>query len=164
MSPGWKLAAGKTWRGKLQEDHPNHGKVIRLDAKQVKRFGGAKTLLIPRPRDLDALVKAVPKGLLVTQGELRSQLARAGGADVACPMTTGIFLRIVAEAAEEALRDGKKRVTPYWRVVKDDGALNPKFPGGASGQARRLRDEGHRITSAKTPKVVEHERRLFEGS
>ena len=32
---------------------------------------------------------------------LRSRLAKDAGADIACPMTTGIFLKIVAFAAEE---------------------------------------------------------------
>ena len=41
----------------------------------------------------------------------------------------------------EAL-DGKTSIAPYWRVVKDDGSLNPKFPGGVERQARRLRAEG----------------------
>jgi alkylated DNA nucleotide flippase Atl1 len=60
-------------------------------------------------------------------------------------LTTGIFIRIAAEAAEEDARKGKTRITPYWRVVKDDGSLNPKFPGGVKRQAEKLRAEGHRI-------------------
>lgn len=58
---------------------------------------------------------------------------------------TGIFVHIVSEAAEEHAAAGKKRVTPYWRVVRDDGSLNPRSPGGVERQAERLRDEGHRI-------------------
>jgi alkylated DNA nucleotide flippase Atl1 len=51
------------------------------------------------------------------------------------------FVRIAAEAAEQALREGKKRVTPYWRVVRDDGTLNEKL----KRQAGRLREEGYAI-------------------
>lgn len=57
-------------------------------------------------------------------------------------MTTGIFVRIAAEAAEEDARAGAKSVTPYWRVLKEGGKLNEKFP---KGQAAKLRREGHRI-------------------
>jgi hypothetical protein len=49
-------------------------------------------------------------------------------------------------------------ITPYWWVVKDDGSLNPKFPGGAERQGERLRAEGHRILPAKgkrPPRVAE---------
>ena len=70
------------------------------------------------------------------------QLAKDFSADVTCPLTTGIFLRIVAEAAEENRLAGHKRLAPYWRVIKEDGTLNPKFPGGEEQQARRLRNEG----------------------
>jgi hypothetical protein len=83
----------------------------------------------------------VRRGRLVTQSQIRERLARAHNADVACPITTGIFVRIAADAAEEDLRLGKKRVTPYWRVVRDDGTLNEKF----NRQAARLRAEGYVI-------------------
>jgi len=64
-------------------------------------------------------------------------------------MTTGIFIRIAAETAEEDLSKGRKEITPYWRVIKDDGSLNEKFPEGTEAQAARLREEGHSIHHAK---------------
>ncbi|MDI6917975.1 MAG: MGMT family protein, partial [Thermoplasmatales archaeon] len=73
---------------------------------------------------------------------------------VTCPITTGIFIRIAAEAAEEDLRSGKKKITPYWRVIKNDGGLNEKFPGGAKAQAVRLREEGHTIQQGKIKKML----------
>ena len=98
-------------------------------------------MLIPCPLDVDALIRTVRRGRLVTQSQIRETLARAQGADVACPITTGIFVRIAAEAAEQDLRAGKKRVTPYLRVVRDDGTLNAKL----KRQAARLREEGYAI-------------------
>jgi len=62
---------------------------------------------------------------------------------------TGIMMWIVAEAADEEARAGELRITPYWRVVKDDGSLNPKFPGGIERQEEMLRDEGHRIVAGR---------------
>ncbi|MFY9609463.1 MAG: hypothetical protein WAU45_12715 [Blastocatellia bacterium] len=49
---------------------------------------------------------------LITQAEIRSKLARDNRVDSACPITTGIFVRIVSEAAEEDLQNGKTRITP----------------------------------------------------
>src|SRR5207247_841128 len=92
------------------------------------------------------------KGELVTVSEIRSRLARDNGVDVACPLTTGIFIRIAAEAAEEDFRNGRKRVTPYWRVIRDDGSLNEKFPGGVKTQSQRLNEEGHTIAPGKGKK------------
>ena len=51
-------------------------------------------------------------------------------------MTTGIFLKIVAFAAEN--REMGKDVTLYWRVVKDGGKLNDKFPDGITLHADLL--------------------------
>ena len=57
-------------------------------------------------------------------------------------ITTGIFSWIAANAAMEDEAAGKKRITPWWRVLKSDGKLNPKFPGGIEEQTRRLAAEG----------------------
>ncbi len=62
-----------------------------------------------------------------------------------CPMTTGILISIAAHAAAEAEGEGKKRVTPYWRALKANGELNPKYPGGVEAQRARLEAEGHSV-------------------
>jgi hypothetical protein len=120
-------------------------------------------MLIPRPLDVDALIRRVGKGKLVTVSLIRARLARDNDVDVACPLTTGIFIRIAAEAAQEDARNGRKRITPYWRVVKEDGSLYDKFPGGASAQARRLRQEGHTIQPGKgrhPPRVKDFDKHI----
>gem|GEM_PF-4701258 len=40
---------------------------------------------------------------------------------------------------------GREDITPYWRVVRDDGSLNEKFPGGVEVQAERLKEERYTI-------------------
>lgn len=104
-----------------------------------------KTIAVPAPLEVDALMKKVRRGRVVTINELRAAVARRHGATEGCPMTTGIFAWIAAHAADEELRMGKKRVTPYWRTLKADGELNPKYPGGVEGLKSRLEGEGHRI-------------------
>ena len=101
--------------------------------------------MIPAPIEVDELMRRVPRGKLTTIDQLRAKLARRHGATIACPITTGIFAWIAAHAADEAERDGKKRVTPYWRTLKTGGELNAKYPGGVANLARRLKDEGHQI-------------------
>jgi hypothetical protein len=131
----------------------------------MQRSFGSGRLLIPKPLEVDALIRKTKKGQLITQAEIRSKLARDKGVDATCPITTGIFVRIASEAAEEDLRNGKARITPYWRVVTSDGRLNEKFPGGARAQARRLREEGHiieRVQGKKPPKVKDFESRLVK--
>jgi hypothetical protein len=113
---------------------------------------GRGRMLIPKPLDVDALVRRVQRGKLATVDQIRERLASDFGADLTCPLTTGIFLRIAAEAAEEDLRSGETDITPYWRVIKGDGSLNEKLPGGVEAQADRLRNEGHSIELSKGEK------------
>ena len=156
MAARWRTKT--SWRAKLEDDK-DLPRVVEVSQKMREHFG-VQTMVITRPRDVDAAVRKVRKGKLATVGSLREHLAREHGADTACPLTTGIFLRIAAEAAEEDRRAGKKRITPYWRVVKNDGSLNPKYPGGVTGQTRRLRAEGHSIRAGKgkkPPRVIDLE-------
>jgi hypothetical protein len=122
-----------------------------------------KTMVIPAPREVDALMQQVPRGRLVTINELRAALAAKHKVNIACPLTTGIFSWIAAHAAAEAEAGGAKRITPFWRTLKTGGEINPKYPGGADGVAKRLRAEGHKtIAKGKRTFVVDFERTLFK--
>jgi hypothetical protein len=139
----------KTWREKLM-DSKGFPKIV--DAATSKR-GGTGTFVIPAPIEVDHLMSRVPKGKLTTIEELRKALARRHGATTACPITTGIFSWIAAHAAVEAMAQGARITTPYWRTLKSKGELNPKYPGGIIGLKRKLSVEGH--------KVVQRRKRFF---
>jgi len=144
----------KTWREKLETEQ---------EPRVVDDPRGRGRMLIPKPLDVDALMRKIPKGKLATVEQIRERLAKDYDADFSCPMTTGIFIRIAAETAEEDLSRGEKQITPYWRVVKADGSLNEKFPGGVEAQAARLREEGHSIEPGKgkkPPRVIDFEKSL----
>lgn len=133
----------KSWQEKLA-DAKGLPKVFKLNATQSKRWGRG-TMVIPAPREVNDLMRRVPRGKLTTIDALRQILARRHRATMACPITTGIFAWISAHAAAEAETAGKKRITPYWRTLKSTGELNPKYPGGIACLKRRLATEGHQI-------------------
>lgn len=137
------MKSRKTWREKLA-DTKDLPRVIRLSGAARRRWGGA-TLVTAAPVEVNALMKQVPKGRVTTISALRGALARAHRVEAACPITTGIFAWISAHAAEESAAAGARRVTPWWRTLKGDGELNPKYPGGVREQQRRLAAEGHRF-------------------
>ncbi|MBN2180293.1 MAG: MGMT family protein [Sedimentisphaerales bacterium] len=139
----------KSWREKLENPVPGLPKVVDVPAKWQKQMGGKK-ILVPTPMLVDERIRKVPNKKLITTGQIRKDLAKQFKADSTCPMTLGIFLRISSETAEEDRCMGKKRITPYWRVIKDDGSLNPKFPGGVKAQAQKLKKEGHKIAVGKS--------------
>lgn len=150
----------KSWRDKLEK--PAEPKIVEIPERMRKQWGPG-TMVIGTAMLVDSLVRKVPSGKLVTVSQIMDRLAQDSGADSACPMTTGIFLRIVAEAAEEDRAAGRKEIAPYWRVLKTKGALNPKFPGGIEGHAAELEAEGHEISKIrKTWKVRDFEKRLAE--
>ena len=157
-----KSRAHKSWRQKMENPPEGLPKVVDVTAKYEKRFGG-RMVLVPTPLLTDAVIRKVGKGKLITVNQIREKLAGQFNADSTCPMTVGIFLRIISEFAEEQRQTGKKRITPYWRVVKTDGTLNPKFPGGVEAQAKRLIAEGHKVITGKgkgAPKVKDFENYL----
>ena len=154
------MKAKKSWREKLA-DSKGLPKVGKITGRMSKRWGTG-TMVVPAPLEVDALMKQVPKGRLVTINELRAALAAKHKASLACPLTTGIFSWIAAHAAAEAEAEGAKRVTPYWRTLKTGGELNPKYPGGVEGIAKRLRVEGHKVVQkGKRCLIINYQKSLF---
>jgi hypothetical protein len=130
----------KTWREKLEasKDLP---KFVELTGKAAARFG-ARSMVVAAPWEYDEAMRRVRKGKTTTLADIRAALASKHGAEVCCSLTAGIFAVIAAHAAEEARSLGRKRITPWWRTLRADGSLNPKFPGGVEEQRRRLAAEG----------------------
>jgi len=123
-------------------------KLVNVPDKWAVMIGNGK-MLVPTPLLVDAAIKKVPKGKLTTVNKIREYLADEYNADMTCPLTTGIFLNIAANTAEEDKAAGKKKITAYWRVLKEGGCLNPKFPGGVDQQAKQLEQEGFEIVKGK---------------
>ncbi len=155
--------ARKTWQEKLASSN-GLPKTVPIPAAMSRRQG-AGTMVVPAPIEVDAAMRAVPKGRLTTINQIRARLARQHKATVCCPLTAGIFSWIAAHAAEEAAAAGRKRITPWWRTLKSGGELNPKYPGGGALQAARLRSEGFALEPVKGRKparVQEHEKFLMK--
>jgi len=137
-------------------------KVEKIEGKLSKRWGTG-TVAIPAPREVDELMRRVPEGKIITINEIRAALAKKHGATIGCPMTTGIFAWIAANAAEEQRQKGEKDVTPYWRTLKTGGVINEKYPGGVEAQKKVLEKERHKVTQkGKKWVVVDHEKSLAE--
>ena len=157
-----------SWQEKPEKEQ--EAKIVVITERMAGRFGDevGQKMVIPRPRDVEMVVRQVPKGKLITPSLIRQRLASHCQVDVACPLTTGIFLWMVANAAFEDIttqRATQETVTPYWRVVKNDGSLYPKFPGGVEIQMILLQEEGYSIEEGKgkrPPRVRDFEKYLVE--
>ena len=131
---------------------------IVTDEKTIKKYGGTKMFFAP-PTYYDELIKRVPKGKLITIGQMRDYLAKQNHADFTDPMTAGIFVNIVAWASYQRDTD----ITPYWRTLKSDGELNVKYPEAIDLQRRLLEEEGHTIITKGT-KNIKYYVKDFEDS
>src|SRR3990170_7535206 len=147
-----KMPTKKSWAEKLH-DSKDLPKVEKITDKMSKRWG-AGTVVIPAPIEVDKLMRQVPKGKVTTINEIRVALAKKHHATIGCPITTGIFAWIAANAAEEQKQNGNEAITPYWRTLKTGGFLNEKYPGGVSVQKDLLEQEGHEIVEKGKKYVV----------
>jgi hypothetical protein len=146
----------RSWREELLDDK-DLPKVSVIEGKLSKRWGD-EMCVIPAPREVNEVMKAVPKGRLITSKEIQVVLALKHKVTMICPLCCGIFAWIAANAAHEAETDGAKRITTYWRTLKSGGELNPKFPGGALSLKARLEAEGFCvITRGKKLIVADYE-------
>lgn len=149
----------KSWSEKLQ-DSKGLPKVEEITDKMSKRWGTG-TVVIPAPMEVNDIMKQVPEGRLITINEIRCALAKKHGATIGCPITTGIFAWVAANAANEQRQKGEKDITPYWRTLKTGGVVNEKYPGGAEAQKKLLEKEGHKVVQkGKNYVVTDYEKSL----
>ena len=120
------------------KDMPKIQKIT--DQKSIEKYGGDRMYFAP-PMDYDAAMRRVPCGKLTTVGDIRAWFAEQSGADFTEPITAGIFVSIAAWASYQRGEDE----TPWWRTLKANGELNPKYPGGAEAQKEKLEAEGHTV-------------------
>jgi predicted GIY-YIG superfamily endonuclease/alkylated DNA nucleotide flippase Atl1 len=144
---GMKKSSKKklTWVEKLN-DSKDLPRVEPITGKMSQRWG-AGTVVIPAPLEVDEFMRKVSYGKLTTINDIRMALAKKHAATIGCPLTTGIFAWIAANAAAEKQQNGENNITPYWRTLKADGFLNDKYPGGIDIQKQLLESEGHIIAS-----------------
>lgn len=125
----------------MLKDNRDMPKIQRVtDPKTIQRYGGDRMFFAP-PLVYDEIMKRVPEGKILTVTEIRDYLAKKNDADFTEPMTAGIFISIAAWADEQR----STNPTPYWRTLKTNGELNPKYPGGVEAQKAKLENEGHTI-------------------
>ena len=73
-------------------------------------------MLVAIPLIVDAYVRKIPKGHSTSFLTMQEDLAREHKADKTCQVSTGIFLRISAEAAYKnfLLSASDENMTPFW--------------------------------------------------
>ena len=153
--------AKKDFNAMLQDGKDMPKIRIITDKKSIEKYGGNRMFFAP-PLDYDCVMRRIPYGKLITVGDIRTHFARENQADFTDPITAGIFVSICAWASFQRTIDE----TPYWRTLKTNGELNPKYPGGAEAQKAKLETEGHTVvTKGRTNVryfVKDYEKTLYD--
>lgn len=147
------MATKKSWKEKLTEPQ-----------KPIRKKTPKGMMYISTPKEIESIIKKVPKGKLTTTKAIAEKLAKKYKVGFTCPLTTGIFTSIVANAAEENAKQGLKNITPYWRVIKPGGYLYDKYLGQKLPQKEQLKKEGFKLERAQgknPPKVKNFEKYLL---
>lgn len=129
------------WRDRLAAY--KHLPQVKPIPEPLQKRLGEGLIVLPSPQEVNAVMRRIPAGQLMTVRAIAAELAAGHSAQAGCVVTTGIFATLVARAADEAEQAGEGLAVPYWRTLKADGSLNPKYPGGAERQMQRLEAEGH---------------------
>jgi hypothetical protein len=102
-------------------------KVLETNFADMK---AGQTMVVPTPELIRSVIEGTSEGEQLSLSALREELAARTTADVACPVTTSIFLRklIMTEwSKHQTLPTGEPNISlnamlPFWRVV------NPAMP------------------------------------
>lgn len=138
--------ARKTWKEKL-----NNGKLPEVKVLS-HGFGSMKEgdqMLIPSPQLIQEYMNSIPPGHQKSIPEMRKELAAKYNAHGTCPLTTGIFSRIVAESALEDAAAGMDEITPFWRVIRPQDNIASKLSCGVEFIRKRRQKEGIHSALAK---------------
>ena len=137
----FKPGKGKTWTDKILGSKPHE---VKKNDKGFADIPPGSTMLIASPKIVDEYLKQIPKGTHVSLQTMRKDLANEYKAEYTCPVTSGIFLRIAAEAAYEQYEKGTaiKNIAPFWRMINEKSAIGKKLSFGTEFlNAQRKREK-----------------------
>jgi hypothetical protein len=102
------------------------------------------SMLIATPGIVDAYLRHIPKGQSTSLQQMRKDLAAEYHAEYTCPVTSGIFLRIVAENAYEEYTKGKplSKIAPFWRMINSRSPAAKKLSFGTELLVAQRKKEG----------------------
>ncbi len=124
--------------------HNNHPEKIEVVDKQFADIPAGASMYIATPEIVDAYIRHIPAGTHTSLQQMRKDLAAEHNAEYSCPVTSGIFLRIVAEAAYEEYIAGKpiKKITPFWRMIDSKSPAAKKLTFGTGFVKEQRAKEG----------------------
>ncbi|MFY7840519.1 MAG: hypothetical protein ACOVP7_09590 [Lacibacter sp.] len=130
----------KTWIEKRDISNELKVEVIDKDFADMKK---GEKMLVATPLIVEDYIRHIPKGKEGSLAQMRKDLAAEYHADKTCPVTSGIFVRIVAEAAYEEFEKGKpiSKIAPFWRIINQKSPAAKKLTFGTDFLIEQRRKE-----------------------
>lgn len=118
----------KSWSEKYDIANAK-GHEIKPVRKDMMGMKAGQKMLIATPEMLADIIASIPQGQIRDTSFLRAQLAEQANVDVVCPLTTGIFLRIICEASNEDYQNGAalSELVPFWRALGEKAPMRKKL-------------------------------------
>ena len=118
------MSKAKSWKEKFFSKGNFEIKTIQ------KNFWGhvaGSKMLIPTPLMIQEFINQIESGKVSEIETMRNDLAIENGADFTCLMTTGIFLKIVAEYNYEKLNQKRVDICPFWRIIDPNSKFSERL-------------------------------------
>jgi hypothetical protein len=114
------------WRKRFDGAKPPKTLVLHAGFAGIK---AGTTMHIASPGTIANYIARIPVGETRSIERMRNELARKNDAQATCPVTTAIYLKVVAEVALTDLAEGKSvgKVVPFWRVIAPDSKIAKKL-------------------------------------
>jgi hypothetical protein len=117
----------KTWQEKFESKKEEQIKRLDINFADMK---AGDLMLISTPQKIVDYINSIPKNENRDLSQMRIDLAKQAKADVTCPVTSGIFTRIIAERSLELMAEDKDPITPFWKVIDPKSSLAKKLSCG----------------------------------
>ncbi len=119
----------KTW---LEKFHNGRKPVIETCTKDFSGIPAGEKFLISTPEEIDQYIKSIPRSKSIGFQTMKKDLALKHGVEYCCPLTTGIFTRIISELAFQNYSKNKNinDITPFWRLIDSKTPLAKKLSFG----------------------------------
>ena len=131
----------KSWKQKM---NPKAEWKVEVSDKKFADIPEGATMLIATPAIVEAYIKNISEGVHTSLAQMRKDLAAEYHAEFTCPITSGIFLRIVAENAYEEYQEGKPLsvIAPFWRMIDSKTPTLKKLSFGTEFINEQRKSEG----------------------
>lgn len=130
----------KSWTEKYNTRKEVEHVVLEKPFADIKE---GEDMVILTPAIIEKYIRELPPGHSSDIPAMRVKMAKKYNADKVCPVTSGIFTRIVAEREYERLQNGAdiSSIAPFWRFIGPKSPMLKKLSFGSEFILKKRKEE-----------------------